>query len=323
VRGSRSPRIADYDPPTTPLVGSLDAPPIYGGKEDNMGMFQERFERDLRIRGFSHNTVKQYVYCVRKLVKHFMRPPDELTLDDINNFQLHLTKERKVASSTFNIYVFAIRFFLLHTLKRDWQITAIPYQKTGRKLPEILAGAELRTLFKAVTNIKHRAILMATYSAGLRVSEVVHLQVSDIDSQRMVIRVDQGKARKDRYVPLSEALLPILRRYWKAARPAHWLFPGQIPSRPLTRSSVQRFFSKATTDAGISKKVTIHSLRHCFATHLLERGTDIVTIQRLLGHRSLRSTQLYTHVARNYVNQAGSPLDALEGIEQLLPLAKR
>jgi site-specific recombinase XerD len=288
-----------------------------------MGMFRQRFERDLRIRGFSDNTVKQYVYCVRNLVRHFMRPPDQLTLDDINDFQLHLTKERRVAWSTFNVYVFALRIFFLHTLRRDWSITAIPYQKTGRKLPEILAGAELRALFGSVANIKHRAILMATYSAGLRLSEVVHLRVSDIDSQRMVIRVDQGKGRKDRCVPLSEALLPILRRYWKAARPDHWLFAGQIPNRPLTQSSVQRVFSKAKTNAAIDKKVTVHSLRHSFATHLLERGTDIVTIQRLLGHRSLSSTQLYTHVAKNYVNQAGSPLDALEGIEQLLPLAKR
>ena len=190
-----------------------------------MGKFRDRFERDLQIRGFSPNTVNQYMYCVRNLVKHFMRPPDELTVDDINDFQLHLTKERKVAWGTFNIYVFAMRFFFLQTLKKDWDITAIPYQKTGRKLPEIFSGSELNALFKAVANIKHRAILMTTYSAGLRVSEVVHLLVSDIDSQRKVIRVDQGKGRKDRYVPLSEALLPVLRQYWKAARPLDWLFP--------------------------------------------------------------------------------------------------
>ncbi len=287
-----------------------------------MGQYRERFERDLQIRGFSPNTVKQYVYCVRNLVKHFMRPPDELTIEDINDFQLHLTKERKVAWSTFNLYVFAIRVFFVETLKKDWAIAAIPYQKTGRKLPEILCGSELRALFKSVANIKHRAILMTVYSAGLRVSEVVHLQVSDIDSQRMVIRVDQGKGRKDRYVPLSEAVLPILRRYWKVARPADWLFPGQHQESPLSRSSVQRVFKTAKANARITKKVTVHSLRHSFATHLLEKGTDIRTIQRLLGHRSLSSTQLYTHVAKNYVNQAGSPLDALEGIEQLLPLPK-
>jgi integrase/recombinase XerD len=254
------------------------------------------------------------------MVKHFMRPPDELTVDDINNFQLHLTKERKVAWATFNVYVFALRLFFLDTLKKEWTLTSIPYQKTGRKLPEILSGVELSALFKTVSNIKHKAILMTAYSAGLRVSEVVHLRISDIDSQRKVIRVAQGKGRKDRYVPLSEALLPILREYWKVARPTEWLFPGQNPTLPLTRSSVGLVFRKAKKRAGITKNVTVHSMRHCFATHLLEKGTDIRTIQRLLGHRSLSSTQIYTHVAENYVNQAGSPLDTLEGVEALLPL---
>jgi len=287
-----------------------------------MGKFRERFERDLQIRGYSPNTVKQYVYCVRNLVKHFRRPPDELTIEDINNFQLHLTKERKVAWATFNIYVFALRFFFLETLKKDWALKAIPYQKTGRKLPEILSGAELGALFQAVSNIKHRALLMTAYSAGLRVSELVHLKVSDIDSPRMVIRVEQGKGRKDRYVPLSAALLPVLRQYYKITRPADWLFPGQYPGRPLTRESVDRVFQKAKKAAGITKNVTVHSLRHCFATHLLEKGADIRTIQQLLGHRSLSSTQIYTHVAKNYVNRAGSPLDTLEGLEALLPLPK-
>ena len=287
-----------------------------------MGKFRDRFERDLQIRGYSPNTINQYVYCVRNLVKHLKRPPDELSVDDINNFQLHLTKERKVAWNTFNVYVFAIRLFFLVTLKKDWDIAAIPYQKTGRKLPVVLNGVELNALFRSVSNIKHRAILMATYSAGLRVSEVVSLRVSDIDSERMVIRVEQGKGRKDRYAPMSERLLPVLRQYWKAARPPRWLFPGQDPNAPLTRSSVERVFKKAKNDAGITKSVTVHSLRHSFATHLLERGTDIRTIQRLLGHRSLSSTQIYTHVAKNYVNQAGSPLDTLDGLEALLPLAK-
>jgi site-specific recombinase XerD len=287
-----------------------------------MARFRDQFERDLQIRGYARNTIKSYMYCVRELVKHFMRPPDELTIEDINEFQLHLTKQRKVAWSTFNIYVFAIRMFFLVTLKKDWEITAIPYQKTGRKLPVVLNGAELNALFRSVSNIKHRAILMTTYSAGLRVSEVVHLQVSDIDSERMVIRVDQGKGNKDRYVPLSERLLPVLRQYWRAVRPSHWLFPGQKPNKPLCRSSVGQFVREARKRAGIIKNVSVHSLRHSFATHMLEGGTDIRTIQRLLGHRSLSSTMIYTHVAKNYVNQAGSPLDSLDGLEALLPLPK-
>jgi site-specific recombinase XerD len=251
-----------------------------------------------------------------------MRPPDELTVEDIKDFQLYLTKERKVAWATFNIYVFAIRSFFLETLKKDWEIKFIPYQKTGRRLPEILNGTELNAMFQSLSNIKHQAILITTYSAGLRVSEAVHLRVSDIDSKRMVIRVDQGKGRKDRYVPLSDALLPVLRKYWKIVRPNDWLFQGQDPKHPLTRSSVERIFKKAKKDAGITKNVTIHSLRHSFATHLLEMGVDIRTIQKLLGHRSLSSTMIYTHVAENYINTTGSPLDRLEGIKTLLPLSK-
>lgn len=287
-----------------------------------MGKFREQFERDLQIRGYSPNTVRQYVYCVRNLVKYFMRPPDKLTIEDINDFQLYLTKERNVAWATFNTYVYAMRFFFLETLKKDWKITAIPYQKTGRKLPEILSGAELCALFQSLSNIKHRALLMTVYSAGLRVSEVVHLKVSDIDSQRMVIRVKQGKGRKDRYVPLSAELLPILRLHWKVTRSTDWLFQGRDPKQPLTPRSAERTFLKAKKKAGINKNVTIHSLRHCYATHLLEKGTDIRTIQQLLGHRSLSSTQIYTHVAKNYVNQAGSPLDTLDGLEALLPVSK-
>lgn len=287
-----------------------------------MGKFRDQFENDLQIRGYSPNTINQYVYCVQKLVKYFMRPPDKMTIEDINAFQLHLTKERKVAWATFNLYVNAIRFFFLKTLKMNWKIAFIPYQKTGRRLPEIMNGAELNALFWSVSNIKHLAILMTIYSAGLRVSEAVHLKVSDIDSQRMIIRIYQGKGRKDRYVPLSETLLPVLRQYWLTVRTLDWLFPGQNPPKPLTRSSVAQMFKKAKTSAGITKGVTVHSLRHSFATHLLEKGVDIRTIQRLLGHRSLSSTMIYTHVAENYISRAGSPLDRLEGLEKLLPLSE-
>ena len=184
-----------------------------------MGQFRDRYERDLQIRGYSFNTVKQYVYCVRNLVKYFNTPPDKLTVEDINNFQLHLTKERKVAWATFNIYVVAMRHFFVTTLKRDWETAFIPYQKTGRKLPEIFSSAELSALFKSVSNIKQQFILMTIYSAGRRVSEAVHLRVSDIDNQRMVMRVDQGKVNKHRYVPLSQNRLPLLRHYGKIGLP--------------------------------------------------------------------------------------------------------
>ena len=286
-----------------------------------MGHYREQFERDLQIRGLSPKTVEHYVCCVKELVRYFMRSPDKLTLEDINQFQLHLTKERKLAWSTFNVYVHAIRSFFKTTLERDWDIKHIPYQKTGRKLPEILNGEELRALFDR-KNIKHRAILMTTYAAGLRISEVKNLRVSDIDSERMVIRVEQGKGRKDRYVMLSEELLSVLRQYWKVVRPPHYLFPGRNPDRPLRRGSVQKVFEKAKTAAKITKKVSMHSLRHSFATHLLENGTDIRTIQQLLGHRNLTSTQIYTHVAKNYLNATSSPLDTLDEFKGLLPVPR-
>lgn len=288
-----------------------------------MGYYRDLFVNELKIRGMRPNTVQTYVRCVKILVKYFMQPPDTLTLEDIKTFQLYLVEEQEVACSTFNIYTHAIRFFFLKTLRRDWQIDFIPYQKTGRLLPEILNAKELCALFESVSNLKHRTLLMTTYSAGLRVSEVVHLQVSDIDSQRMMIRVDQGKGRKDRYVPLSLTLLPVLREYWKLVRTPDWLFAGRDPSQPLNIKSAQRVFKNAKEKAGITKNVSIHSLRHAFATHLLEAGVDIRTIQRLLGHRSLSSTMIYTHVAKNYVTQAGSPLDKLnKQLEGLLPLSE-
>lgn len=285
--------------------------PDTGAWEDVMDKYCEQFKTSLQIRGYSPNTVSRYVYCLRSLLAYFRRPAEDLTVEDINAYQLYLTKEREVAWSTFNVHVFAIRFFFLKTLKKDWQIDIIPYRKTGRMLPEILNETELVRLFECAGNLKARAVLMTTYSAGLRVSETVHLRVSDIDSGRMLIRIEQGKGQKDRYVPLSETLLPVLRKYWKLWRPTEWLFEGQYPDTPLNRASAALIFSRARKLARITKKVSMHSLRHSFASHLLEKGTDIRSIQQLLGHRSLSSTMIYTHVASNYLDRAGSPLDTL------------
>jgi site-specific recombinase XerD len=217
---------------------------------------------------------------MKAMVRFFMRPPDELTLEDIHSYQLHLTRDQKVCWGSFNQSVCAIRFFYGVTLDKGWDIQRIPYQKTGRKLPVVLSCEEV-------------------YAAGLRVSEVTHLRVSDIDSQRMMLRVEQGKGRQDRYVMLSHKLLTVLREYWRTYRTEHWLFDGQIPQQPLTRSTVHKVFQKAKRKAGIIKNVSVHSLRHAFATHLLESGVNIRKIQLLLGHRSLQSTQIYTHVARD------------------------
>lgn len=276
-----------------------------------MGEFRDRMERDLQIRGFSPSTRQCYLARMKAMVRFFMRPPDELTLEDINAYQQHLTRDRKVGWGTFNQSVGAIRFFYGVTLEKDWDIQRIPYQKTGRKLPVVLSCEEVSKLFEVITNLKHRAMLMTAYAAGLRASEVTHLRVGDIDGQRMVVRVEQSKGRQDRYVMLSHKLLVVLREYWKAYRTTHWLFAGQNPAQPLTRASVHKVFRKAKIKAGIAKRATVHTLRHSFATHLLESGVNIRAIQLLLGHRSLRSTQIYTHVARDYLGDTPSPLDIL------------
>lgn len=285
-----------------------------------MGIFRDMMERDLQIRGFSPCTQQCYLGRMKEFVRYFMRPPDELTTDDINRYQLHLARERKVSWGVFNQSVAALRFFYSITLqKKDLEMERIPYQKTGRKLPIVLSQQEVKTLLETPTNIKHRAILMATYAGGLRVSEVVNLRVADIDSQRMTLRIEQGKGRKDRYVMLSAKLLGVLRQYWKTVRPSHWLFPGQIPERHLTRSSVERIFYQARDGAGITKKVSVHCLRHSFATHLLESGVNIRKIQVLLGHKSLQSTQVYTNVAKDYLDNTPSPLDILPDLGSLSP----
>ena len=284
-----------------------------------MGKLHDRMDRELRIRGYAENTRKSYIGSMRCFVRHFMRPPDELTAEHVKQYQLFLTKEKRLSWSTFNVHVCAIRFFYREVLGVEWDVEHIPYQKRGRKLPVILSGKEICALLDTTTNLKHRTLLMTLYSAGLRPSEAVHLQLANIDSGRMMIRVDQGKGRKDRYVMLSERPLLTLRRYWLEYQPALWLFSGQDPSRPLTRASVDKLFARAKERAGIRKPVSPHSLRHSFATHLLERGVNIRVIQRLLGHRSLRSTEIYTHVAESYVRDTKSPLDDLlpsvEGVE--------
>lgn len=276
-----------------------------------MGKFQDLMDRELRIRGLAENTRRSYLETMRRFVRHFMRPPDQLTAEDVKQYQLFLTKERRVSWSTFNVHVCAIRFFYRHVLPVPWDVEQIPYQRTGKRLPVVLSGEEVLALFDAATNLKHRAILMTLYAAGLRASEAVHLRSTDIDSQRMMIRIAQGKGRKDRYVMLSDKLLETLRRYWRQQRPDPWLFPGQDPGTPLTRGSIDHFFVDVKQRAGIAKRVSPHSLRHSFATHLLERGVNIRVIQRLLGHRSLRSTEIYTHVAATYVRDTKSPLDDL------------
>lgn len=271
----------------------------------------------LAAHGRSLRTQETYTLMLRLFGRYLGQPFIDKTLEvvtpeDIEAYQRYLVTERKVGFSSFNQAACALRFFYRICLgKTDWPIIRMPYQRKRRTLPEILAPEEVLAIFAACHNLKHKTLLMTSYSGGLRLGETLGLLPSDIDSSRMMIRIEQGKGRKDRYTMLSPTLLDALRVYWKAFRPVRWLFEGRKPGQPLAPSTAEKVFTTAAGRAGVRKSVSFHSLRHGFATHLLEGGTNIRVIQALLGHQSLATTQVYTHVAQNYVNATGSPLDRL------------
>jgi integrase/recombinase XerD len=276
-----------------------------------MTPLRRRMIEDMTIRNLCPGTIVSYVDCVAKFAGHYKTSPEHLGPDHIRAYLLHLIQERHLSWSHTNKVRSALRFLYRITLGRDWTPQAIVSAKQPRNLPVVLSADEVTRFFAAIKNIKHRAIVMTAYAAGLRVSEVARLRVADIDSQRMVIRVYQGKGRKDRYVMLSPRLLLILRQYWKVVRPAPYLFPGAQPNRHITAGSVQRVCRKAREIAGLGKAVTVKGLRHSFATHLLEAGTDLRTIQVLLGHRSFSTTARYVHVATAALASTRSPFDRL------------
>lgn len=278
-----------------------------------MRRLRDRMDQDLEIRGYSPRTRKIYVDCVGAFVRHFDRPPGQLGPEEIRRYQLHLIEERGLSYSYFNQSVCALRFFYNVTLGRGWDVRQLPYQKRERRLPEILSHDEVAALIAATRSLRDRAIVMTLYGCGLRLEEVRNLHIEHIDSDRMVVRVMQGKGKKDRYVRLPDALLEALRAYWKQCRPTSLLFPGTDPDHPLSGAAIQDAVRAAAKRACSRKRVTPHSLRHAFATHHLEQGTNLREIQLLLGHRSLNSTAIYTHVARNTVAAATSPLDGLAG----------
>jgi site-specific recombinase XerD len=276
-----------------------------------MTPLRQRMLEDMGIRNLAENTQLSYVQQISSFARHFGRSPDDLGPEEVRAWQVHLLEVRKLAPSSIGTATAALRFLYQVTLKRNWVPDDIPMPKKPFKLPIVLSQEEVTHFLTSVHNLKHRTILMTLYAAGLRVSEAAHLQVSDIDSQRMVLRVEQGKGSKDRYVMLSPRLLQALRDYWKTARPPTWLFPGDRPGHPMTRNAVEHACQKAHRLSGIAKPVTPHSLRHAFATHLLESGTDLRTIQLLLGHRSLATTSRYLKIATTSVCATASPLDLL------------
>ena len=278
-----------------------------------MGKLHDQMKMDLELKNLSPRTRSCYLTWMKSFALHFHRSPDELGDQEIREYLHYLIQEKKASQSGISQAYSALKFFYETTLKRDWNGFRIPRVQMCRKLPVVLSQLEIQAILSAPGNLKHRALLMTIYSAGLRVSEVVHLKVSDIDSQRMTIRVQQGKGQKDRYTLLSQRTLEVLREYWKEYRPQDWLFPGKPETEPLSVSSVQRVFGKVLLQVGIKKPASVHTLRHSFATHLLEAGTDLYHIQRLLGHTTPKTTVVYLHLSRKDLGSVKSPLDLWEG----------
>jgi integrase/recombinase XerD len=276
-----------------------------------MGMFRDAMERAMALRGFAPKTRSAYLSWMRRLIQFSRVVPDRLTNEHVRAYLLHLTQERKLAFSTFNQALNAARFFFLEVLKRPFVVEGLRYQKPPRRLPVVMNDEEVSRLLAAAVSLRDRALLETAYATGMRVGEVTRLLITDLDSGRMAIRVDQGKGRKDRYVMLSPSLLETLRAYWRESKPKPFLFPGVGGKKPLCISAAQKAFDRARLQAGIKKPVSFHTLRHSFATHLIESGTNVRTIQALLGHRSLQTTERYTHLAQNYLHQTKSPLDRL------------
>ena len=278
-----------------------------------MSALRKQMEADMVIRGLASRTKEAYLSSVAQLAKHYRKSPDQISEAQVQGYLLYLLEERKLAHSSCNIVCSALEFFYRVTLKRRETEFCLPRPKVPAKLPQILSREEVAALIENTTNLKHRALLMTTYGGGLRLLEVCRLKVADIDSDRMTIRVEQGKGAKDRYTLLSPRLLTELRRYWIAERPKPWLFPGRRDrEQPLPGHTAHRIFHAAKDRAGITKPGGIHALRHAFATHLLEAGVDVHTIQRLLGHGSLSTTARYLHVAQKHLSGTASPLDLLE-----------
>ena len=276
-----------------------------------MTSLRQRMLEDMGIRNLAVNTQLAYVQQISAFARHFDRSPEALGPEQVRAYQVHLIEERKLAAGSLSVVAAALRFLYKITLRRPWNGDDIPMPKRPLKLPIVLGPEEVVRFLACVASTKHRAILTTIYASGLRVSEAVQLRPADIDSSRMVLRVDQGKGGKDRYVMLSPRLLEVLRDYWRVERPKLWLFPGDGAGRHITKNAVEQACQKAQRAVGIDKPVTPHSLRHAFATHLLEAGTDVRRIQLLLGHRSLATTSRYLKIATSSLCATVSPFDQL------------
>jgi integrase/recombinase XerD len=285
-----------------------------------MTPLRRRMIEDMQVRNLAPRTQISYVEQVDRFARHFRRSPEYLGPAEIRAWQLYLAQDKRLAASSVTVAVSALRFLYTVTLRREWSIKDdIPSFRKPHQLPEVLSPKEVATFLDAVKIPKQRLILTVCYAAGLRVSEAVRLKPAAIDSQRMVIRVEAGKGRKDRYVMLSPRLLELLREYWKIARPKEWLFPGKRSGEPITTYAVEDACRGARARSGITRPITPHCLRHAFAVHLLECGTDLRTIQLLLGHKNLATTSRYLRIATSKVCATASPLDALQVMRPVVP----
>jgi integrase/recombinase XerD len=286
-----------------------------------MGKLRDQMVSDLVLRNYSPKTVEAYTWAMFHFVKHFRRSPDLMGESEIREFLLYLVEERKASPSLRKMFVAGIKFFYRVTLNRPEAVERIPYPKIPKTLPDVLTQEEVAAIINAVGSVKYRAIIATTYAAGLRISEACRLYArGDIDSNRMLIHIRAGKGGKDRYVMFGERLLMLLREYWTQTRPKGlYLFPGQDPDQPISPDSVYKVFKKALEKTGITKHVTLHTLRHSCATHLTEAHTDIRLIQVLLGHGSIRTTSRYTHVSAELIGRIKSPFESLS-LEKTSPI---
>jgi integrase/recombinase XerD len=289
-----------------------------------VGLF-ETLRRELRLRNYSHKTIKAYVSCLRSFVRYFgPKHPREASEEDIRRYLLHLLEEEGLAASSVNQVFNVLRFLYVELYKRPFVIGTVPRPRKEHRLPDVLSESEVMRLFSSVDNMKHRTMLMLAYASGLRVSELVKIRIEDIDGQRGLIHIRDAKGEKDRYTVLPESLRGQLINYWKSYNlgASGWLFPGQEQSHHLSTRSIQAV-ERAIVAAGIVKSASMHTLRHSFATHLLEHGTDLRYIQELLGHQSVRTTEVYTHVSKRVLGKIHSPLDFLTGNDEHKMNAKR
>ena len=276
-----------------------------------MSALRQRMREDLQIRNYSPLTIDCSLRCVAQVAQYFGTPPDRLGPEQVRQYQLYLVQEKHVSWTVVIQTVCALRFLDRISLKHPWMLECIPQPKRPKTLPILLSPAEVAALLQAPRRLKSRAILTTLYAAGLRVSELCHLQVTDVDSARMVLRIQQGKGQQDRYVMLAPSLLTLLRQYWLQAKPRPWLFPGRDPAQPLSRKTVYVLCQQAGVRAHLGKAVHPHMLRHAFASHLLDAGVDLRRLQLLLGHRSLRTTTRYLHVSPQALSAIASPLELL------------